>query len=95
MSSFFSFFHSFPCCVDHFHPPAASSKNKDMTPKRINIPKGSTCVTYLAYNLAFVLVTSRVREIVVWSSFGNLSAIGICIGVCVLGAGEGEGGGAG
>ena len=52
-------------------------------------------VTYLAYNLAFVLVTSRVREIVVWSSFGNLSATGICIGVCVLGAGEGEGGGAG
>ena len=50
-----------------------------MTPKRINIPKGSTCVTYLAYNLAFVLVTSRVREIVVWSSFGNLSAIGIAL----------------
>lgn len=61
-----------------------------MTPKRINIPKGSTCVMYLAYNLAFVLVTSRVREIVVWSSFGNLSAVGICIGVCVLGAGGGE-----
>lgn len=39
-------------------------------------------------NLAFVPVTSRVREIVVWSSFGNLSAVGICIGVCVLGGGE-------
>lgn len=65
-----------------------------MTPKRINIPKRSTCVMYLVYNLAFVLVTSRVREIVVWSSFGNLSAVGICIGVCVLsggGGGEGEG----
>lgn len=60
-----------------------------MTPKRINIPKGSTCVMYLAYNLAFVLVTSRVREIVVWSSFGNLSAVGICIVVCVLGGGGG------
>lgn len=59
-----------------------------MTPKRINIPKGSTCVMYLADNLAFVLVTSRVREIVVWSSFGNLSAVGICIGVCVLGGGR-------
>ena len=62
-----------------------------MTPKRINIPKGSTCVMYLAYNLAFVPVTSRVREIVVWSSFGNLSAVGICIGVCVLGRGGGGG----
>ena len=62
-----------------------------MTPKRINIPKGSTCVMYLAYNLAFVPVTSRVREIVVWSSFGNLSAVGICIGVCVLGGGGGGG----
>lgn len=62
-----------------------------MTPKRINIPKGSTCVMYLAYNLAFVLMTSRVREIVVWSSFGNLSAVGICIGVCVFGEGGGEG----
>lgn len=62
-----------------------------MTQKRINIPKGSTCVMYLAYNLAFVPVTSRVREIVVWSSFGNLSAVGICIGVCVLGGGEGRG----
>ena len=48
---------------------------------------------YLAYNLAFVPVTSRVREIVVCSSFGNLSAVGICIGVCVLGGGgEGVGG---
>ena len=44
---------------------------------------------HLAYNLAFVLVTSRVREIVVWSSFGNLSAVGICIGVCVFGGGGG------
>ena len=50
---------------------------------------------HLPYNLAFVLVTSRVREIVVWSSFGNLSAVGTCIGVCVFGGGGGDGGGAG
>lgn len=62
-----------------------------MTPKRINILKGSTCVMYLVYNLVFVHVTSRVsRVIVVWSSFRILLAAGICIVVCVFG-GEGLG----